>query len=180
MKYFDHILPNTSFRMQLIIIFGLGLLTLTIVSTMVISTLSSHSIEERMIDEGNSLTTTLAAQSTLALLYESEDAALDNIKIILNFPDVKAAEILDASLISLASSGEKLRAITDDYRDHTILVLIHEDNLYWEFLSPVYSGNIETTDNPFDDTTEDKALLGYVRLVIRVSNVALGRSQLLM
>ena len=166
MKFFDRILPNTSFRMQLIIIFGIGLLSLSIVSTMVISNISSRSIEKRLIDEGNSLTSTLASQSTLALLYESEDAALDNIKTILSFPDVKAAEILDVSLISLASSGNILRPVTDEYRDHTNLILIHEDNLYWEFLSPVYSGSPKITDNPFDDTTEGKALIGYVRLVM--------------
>ena len=146
MKYFDRILPNTSFRMQLIIIFGLGLVTLSIVSTMVISNLSSRSVEDRLVDEGYSLTTTLATQSTLALLYESEDTALDNINTILSFPDVIAAEILDASLVSLASSGDVLRAISDDYRDHTSLILIYEDTNHWEFLSPVYSGNIEVTD----------------------------------
>ena len=152
--------------MQLIIVFGLGLIILSIVSTMVISNLSSNSVEDRLVDEGYSLTTTLATQSTLALLYESEETAMDIIKTILSFPDVKAAEILDASLASLARSGKDFQAISNDYHSHTSLVLINEDDNQWEFLSPVYSENLNIEDNPFDDTLEDKVLLGYVRLVM--------------
>lgn len=171
MKHLDRMLPNTSFRNQLIIIFGLGLLSLTIVSTLVISNLSSRSVEERLVNEGYSLTSTLATQSTLALLYESEDTALENINTMLSFPDVTAAQILDISLTPLGSSGTGLQEITAEYRQQTALILLYEDRNHWEFMAPVFSGNLENTESPYAETTDEKVLLGYVRLVMSKSTL---------
>ncbi len=166
MKYLNRILPNTSFRNQLLLIFSLGLLVLTIVSTLVISTLSSRGVEERLVSEGFSLANTLASQSTLALLYESEENALDSIKTIMRFPDVLAAEILDAKLVPLGTTGENLQIITPEYAEHTNIVLIYEDETQWEFLSPVYSSNRQNTSNAYQNTQVEQSLLGYVRLVM--------------
>ena len=166
MKWFSRKVLNTSFSSQLMIIFSVGLMLLMTISTIVISTLSSQGVRERLVEEGLSLTGTFATQSTLALLYESEDTARETIDTFMMFPDVLGVEILDIKFNVLGSEGETLTPFNGDNQNLESLKLLADEEHQWIFISPVYTGSIEQSENPFGEISTQKELIGYVRLAM--------------
>ncbi len=154
-------LKNISFRNQLGIIFSLGMLLLALISSIVISELTSQKLRERLIGEGLKLTESFAEQSTLALLYSSEDSATEAAVVIKAFPDIEAVEITDVRERILFSD------LPDGYSrgaHSTELALFQETPEAWHFDSPVYSGS--GADSPFANVADGPELIGHVRVMM--------------
>ncbi len=164
-------LEKYRFRHLLSFIFATGIMLLALVTTFVVSKVSSEAMRNRIIDDGINLTSSLAEQATLALLYESEENASAASNIYLGFPDVEGIEIYKANLVSLYIVGdiESHEIPPAELPDHAKLYLEKDDT--WEFLAPVYTGAAEQdeTDPLFfvEDSNEEveKEVIGYVRFV---------------
>ncbi|WP_086931925.1 response regulator [Agarilytica rhodophyticola] len=173
------------FQHQLSIIFSAGILILAFVSTLVISNVSSRAMYKRIVSEGLKLTETFAEQSTLALLYQSHDGAAEVSDVFLSFPDVLGVEVIQRDMTVLYNVGKYSKK-----QDSKLLLpgessLLSEDSRGWEFVSPVYTGREQESqqdDEGLDDVfyedqdleiesdgisvDDDKQLIGYVKLYI--------------
>ncbi len=154
-------LKNISFRNQLGIIFSLGMLLLALVCSIVISELTSQKLRERLVGEGLKLTESFAEQSTLALLYSSEDSALEAAAVIKAFPDIEAVEIRDIGDRVLYSD---IPADFSQVSHSPALALFGETPLAWYFDSPVYSGG--AAESPFTVLRGAPELIGHVRVTM--------------
>ena len=176
MKYLTKRFFNISFTHQLMLTFTVGIFVLTLASTWMLTKLSTHIVEQRLVEEGFQLADTFAAQSTLALLYRSSDAASESITSIMTFPDVISASVLDTGLGVIASAGEEAQPLPAGFSLAKDVGLIFENEYIWEFLAPSYSGSVNEASNPFGGGGENsRELIGYVRLTM--SKQILGSMQ---
>lgn len=166
MKWFSTKVLNTSFSSQLMIIFSIGLLMLTAISTVVISSLSSQGVRTRLVEEGLSLTGTFAVRSTLALLYESKETARETTDTFMTFPDIVGVEILDVHFNTLGSEGLILDPLTEEQRQLQELKLLVDHDERWEFFSPVFTGIVDSAEDPFGQVATSREVIGYVRLAM--------------
>lgn len=160
-RFFD-----TSFKRQLLVIFTLGFILLTVTSTLILTKISGNAVEKRLIEEGLKLTGTYSAQSTLALLYGSPEVARETSETIMTFPDILGAEILDTNLLPIGSAGEKLKIVKKEHMLSKEAMLIAENEHYWEFFAPAYTGISEKSPSPFEEEVTEKELLGYVHMTM--------------
>ncbi|MFA7555631.1 MAG: EAL domain-containing protein [Spongiibacteraceae bacterium] len=167
MKYSVKNSFDISFTHQLMATFTVGILVLTLGSTWMLTRISTHIVENRLVEEGYQLADSFAAQSTLALLYQSSDEAADSIASIMTFPDIVSASVLDSDLGVIASVGEKPQQLLGQLSLPEDVGLIYENKKIWEFLAPSYTGNSDDVNNPFSDSGEGgRELIGYVRLTM--------------
>jgi len=160
-RFFD-----ASFKRQLLIIFTVGFILLTVTSTLILTKISGNAVEKRLVEEGLKLTGTFSAQSTLALLYGSPEVARETSETIMTFPDILGAEILDTNLLPIGSAGEKLKVVKKEHMLSKEAMLITENEHYWEFFAPSYTGTSEKSPSPFEEEVSEKELLGYVHLTM--------------
>lgn len=81
------------FRHQLGVIFVVGIIVLTLITSFVVSKVSTVIITKQQIQQGLQVTESLANQSELALLYQSAESARDIAESAINFPEVKGIRI---------------------------------------------------------------------------------------
>ncbi len=177
------------FQHQLSIIFSAGILILALAATFVISKVSTDAMRERIVDESYQLTQAFAEQSTLALLYQSEDSAAEVTKIFLSFPDVVGAKILEKNMALLHASGHHNTDNINFLATPQTPVLLSEDSDAWTFIAPVYTQfskqplagyqDIDSLGGDFDenqigdlvldsasDADPDRETVGYVKLFV--------------
>jgi diguanylate cyclase (GGDEF)-like protein len=161
-------LMRTGFRQQLVLTFTIGILLLAVVSSLAISELSSRTVRDKLIEEGRQATESLAAQSTLALLYRSADNAKDAVQATLAFPDIIGVAIYDPQHKVLVSEGEEALPDGVDATWPQVLQLERETEHAWYFFAPVYTGRAaeEGDESPFETSSFEPQLIGYVRLVM--------------
>lgn len=167
---------NIGFRHQLGIVFSFGIFLLAVITTIVVSNVSSSAMRARILSESIKITQTLAEQSTLALLYDSEENAADAVKMFTSFVDVIGIEILNTESSSLYLDGITLSSKSSDNSVPKKSVLSKENSLAWEFTAPVVlskSFEEEPSDeldhlelHYADSQTLAPEVIGYVKLVI--------------
>lgn len=161
---------RTGFRQQLVLTFTIGIICLALFSSLAISNLTSQTLYGKLVEEGHQVTSTLAKQSTLALLYHSADNARDAIQAALDFPDVRGVAIYDLKHQVLLAEGEKaLPSEKDEDRQWPReLQLDHETAQAWYFIAPVYarSDSLDRQQSPFIIDPPKPELIGFVRLVM--------------
>ena len=94
-----------SFRQQLLLTVSLGIFCLALASSFVISNFSNRAVRDRLVEQGRQVTGSFAMQSTLALLYQSPENALEAARATLEFPDVHGVAIYDTGYRALLSRG---------------------------------------------------------------------------
>ncbi len=160
-------LMRIGFSQQLALTFTVGILLLAVVSSLAISKLSSETVRDKLISEGLHATESLAAQSTLALLYWSSDNARDAVQTTIAFPDITGVSIYNSEYVTLLTEGEQglPDGVISTWSSETKLELDVENA--WYFIAPVYAGTpLENQDeSPFDSVIYEPELIGYVRLV---------------
>ena len=155
------------FKTQLTLVFVVGILLLASLTSLVVSKISSGIIEENQVLQGMQVTESLARQSEVALLYQSEESARDIGKNAVNFPGVKGIIIeTDKSdllfNIGITSLGlPDQQTITEKANE---LSLVAESENFWKFTSPVYTSNGESNLN-IDEADEERVLLGYITVI---------------
>ena len=174
--------PNPIRSLSLQHLIGLSftacVLVLAITSSLVISQQSGETVQRRLQDEGMQLVGSLAAQSTLALLYGDTESASQAATRFLAFPDVIAVELLNTDGKRIyASAG----ATTQEHfiSAPTTATLTGSDADTWTFEAPVWSGAAEG-GSPFADASGSSAreLLGSVRLVMSRQTLSSMRGEI--
>src|SRR6218665_2291949 len=89
-------LHRMTFQRQLSIAVTIGVFFLALFSSMASAWQGSRQIKDTLMRQGAHIATSLATQSTLALLYASSDNASDAVNAALTFPDVLRVEIRKA------------------------------------------------------------------------------------
>jgi len=168
-KQFSHIFSRLSFRQQLMLTFTLGIVCLAVISSIVISTITEQRLTKQIFDQGSNVTTTIADQSTYALLVQSIDTARDVADPALSFPDVTGVTILTPDNKVLYHTGDETTPSTGERLP--VLGVDHpyqENNDAWYFSLPVYAGGGESDiDDPlFGDSDSKRELIGFVQVAV--------------
>ena len=154
------------FRHQLGVIFVVGIIVLTLITSFVVSKVSTAIITKQQIQQGLQVTESLASQSELALLYQSAESARDIADSAINFPEVKGIRIE-------TEKREELYQLGDQYPDTVFIsadiqspTLIAENSGYWLFSAPVRS--TQDYDNQLNILPDDMEsfLLGHITVLV--------------
>jgi diguanylate cyclase (GGDEF)-like protein len=162
------LLRKTSFRSQLSIMVGIGVLLLALLSSLAISWQSSREIRQNRQQQGQHLADSLARQARLALLYDSSDNASDALSGVLAFPDVVRVEIHspDGRLLTAHDSAGATLAVADEAPPANLsssAFIEAEDSEAWRFVAPVRTAD---STSPFEMEEKLGQTLGYVRVVL--------------
>ncbi len=157
------LLRRMTFQRQLSIAVTIGVLCLALFSSMASAWQGSREIRDTLMRQSLRVATSLAAQSSLALLYGSADNASDAINATLAFPDVLRVEIrkADGGLLSARglAGADKAKAPLPKPRE---AYLEDDSEGTWRFVAPVWT---KPTATPFDVVAPPEEFLGYVRVV---------------
>lgn len=157
-------LDRLKFRQQLVLIFIVGILLLTPVTSFVIGRVSNNILLKQLLAQGQQITATLVQHSKLALLYESDFAARESVKFISGFPDITVLEIRSSNgNVLFDNTSTTPNHFKPDYAAASQLKS-YEFEDQWIFISPVMSAS-DIDDSlaiDLDDTKGAQTLLGYV------------------
>ena len=142
---------------------------LAAVTTLVFTEVSSREMRAYILEGGLKLAENLANQSTLAILYESQETAAEVAGSFMAYPDVTGVDIYTSAGAEVFHAGESVALDHLSLSKADAVSLYKEDDDFWYFISPVLSGGqsaeqAETLDSmhaKFESET-----LGYVGLVI--------------
>ena len=168
------------FRHQLSLIFVSGIFVMALATSLAVSKISSQIVRDREILQGLEIIRSLAKQSELALLYQSKESAKDLGTRALNFPGVKTILISTETGAVLHAGGE----VSDNVPLYTpkIEKMVHEDEHYWVFSSPVVAG--ESEDSVWGELYEENSerqqeILGYITVRMGKDTVLLMERSIL-
>ena len=159
------LLHRLTFQRQLSIAVTIGVIALALFSSMASAWQGSRQIRETLMRQGAHIATSLASQSTLALLYASSDNATEAVNAALTFPDVLRVEIRKADggvLISRGVAGSTSGTMPIPQLHPKEAYLEAETDDAWRFVAPVWTKPAET---PFEVVAPNEEFLGYVRVV---------------
>jgi signal transduction histidine kinase/ActR/RegA family two-component response regulator len=156
-------LRDNTFRRQLTMAVGAGVVILALCSSLVSSWQSSRQIRLTLLGQGAGLAVSLAASSDLALIYAAPENAHDAINSVFSFPDVIAVELRDAEGHLVVSRGP---GMSEGARHAPTAIqpgLELETAQSWRFVAPVWAPRSSAT--PFEVTQPSAKLLGSVRIL---------------
>ncbi len=159
----------SGFRKQLVLTFTIGIACLALVSSIAISSLSSQTVRAKLVEQGRQVAETFAAQSTLALLYQSPDNARNAAQTTLAFPDIQGIAIYDPEHRVLLSEGDVAVPPDGSGRAWPREVQLEQETRHaWYFVAPVYVGQDDTDqdESPFVTQAPVPELVGFVRVVM--------------
>ena len=171
--------PGMKFRNQLSLIFVVGILVMAVTTSIAVSNISSQIVRDREIQQGLQVTDSLAKQSELALLYHSKESAKDIVDTALNFPGVKAVSIVTETGTVLHIGGEVVAQVP--FYKPSVAKMVHEDNDYWSFSSPVVAGASQDSvwGELYGEDVEKEVSLGYVTVLMGKDAVILMEQSIL-
>jgi signal transduction histidine kinase/ActR/RegA family two-component response regulator len=156
-------LRESTFRRQLSLAVGGGVVVLALCSSLVSSWQSSRQIRLTLLGQGTGLAASLAASSDLALIYAAPENARDAFASVFAFPDVIAVELRDAQGRVVVSRGPGMSDSTPSVPAAVEPGLELETERSWRFLAPVWVPR--GTASPFEVTPPSPKLLGWVRIL---------------
>jgi signal transduction histidine kinase len=166
-----------SFRRQLLSIVTVGVICLALIASITTAWVTSNRVRTLLIAQGLQITGSLADQSILSLLYESEENAMEPLNAILGFHDIRQAGIFDKNFKALLVQGPQREPLHPGLKEWSgdKPALAEETSSAWHFISPVFSEQVEQgsdhENSPFVVSTPEKELLGY-------AYVAMGKTAL--
>ena len=174
-RWFDRL----QFRRQLSVIFIVGIIVLTLITSFVVSKVSTVIITEQQIKQGLQVTESLASQSELALLYQSAESARDIAESAINFPEVKGIRIMTEKSEELFQLGKVYPDIDQVEVKVKSPTLVVEDRNFWLFSAPVMS--TQDYDNQLNILPDDQVsfLLGYITVLVGKDTQLLMQSGIL-
>lgn len=154
-----------TFRRQLSLAVAFGVLCLALLSSVVSAWQGNRQIFDTLKQQGMSVATSMAAQSSLALLAGSPDNAAQAVAATLAFPDVLRVELCNADgsvLVGRGTAGVEVGGLpmTKPYPHSAYLERETEET--WQFVAPVWT---KSEASPFEVVGSQEAFLGYVRVV---------------
>ncbi|MFM8900417.1 MAG: ATP-binding protein [Burkholderiales bacterium] len=175
-RWLSRFVRTSTFRQQLSVGVALGAVVLVLSISLLTSWLSGQHLRRVLMEQGERITATLAANSSLALVYAAADNAADAVRSTLLFPDVTAVEVRNPSgrLLSVTEqldSYQRLEA-PPTFVPASGTRTERETDREWSFIAPVWT---QPAVSPFDVQERPPELLGYVRVVL--SKATLKRTQ---
>lgn len=171
--------PKPSFRTYLLSIVAIGIFCLAIIASLTTAWVTSKQTRGQLVTQGIKVTDNLAKQSILALIYLSEDNALEPLQNVIGFPDVDHAAIYDPDLnllFTLEKETFPKRDLLPEMIKAPTALLIGEDDNRWHYLAPVQYGIDETDgDDAFQDVpirNESTEVLGYAYVSMNKSTLS--------
>lgn len=153
-----------SFRNQLVIFTGLGLVIFSLVTSLLIAWLISGMAKGYMTSNGVQVTMGLSEQSVLAALTESEENGEGAINQVRQFPEVTASKIILPSGKVLIQQGD-FEVSTEIEQLETIeeSQLLYENESYWVFAAPIVlaASEGEEEEEEFEIENQEEQTIGY-------------------
>lgn len=157
---------SISFNKQLLNIFGVSVVVLVVVTSVITGWKTSQVLRSNTINTGQQLANNFAEQVVLALLTESQENAQEAIDRILGFQSVNGVAIYNSDGIALISS----QAVSDEFVKSTIdKFTSNSDTLYENKDEWIFSAPSILIDEQYDDELVDpvdelstQQTLGYV------------------
>jgi signal transduction histidine kinase len=131
---------------------------------------SGQRAAEQMVAQGLRVVETLADQSVLSLLYESEENAEKPIEAVMSFPDVEQAGVFKRDLTALLAIGHQKIPLSGLAPENIkTATLLEDNNQAWHFIAPIVTHQreelfpTEELSPPAGTITE---VIGYAYVVI--------------
>lgn len=157
-------LDHLKFRQQLILAFCLGIFILAPITSFIIGTVTNGILIKQLHEQGQQIAQTLAAQSKLALLYESDYAAEESVSFVSGFPDLSVLDIRTADGKRLFMGELAETQISNIDYAQIYRLKSYEHSTEWIIVAPVYS--VSDLDDNLDisgeENSDNETLLGYV------------------
>lgn len=144
-----------SFRNQLVVFTGLGLVIFSLVTSLLIAWVVSGMANTYMTNTGLQVTMGLSEQSLVAALAESSDNGEAAIAQVQQFPEVTAAKIILLSGKTLLQDGD-FDTLIDIARLEALSTaeLIDENENFWVFAAPILMEQSEEEDDLEEEDEE--------------------------
>lgn len=159
------LLRRMTFRRQLSLAVALGVLCLALLSSVVSAWQGNQQIAETLRQQGLRVASSMAAQSTLALVAAAPENAVSAVDATLSFPDVLRVEVCNPDggvLIARGTAGVKASALPIPKPFPRDAFMERETDDAWQFVAPVWT---KSASSPFDVVDAPEVFLGYVRVV---------------
>jgi len=159
-------MARQTFQRQLSICFTVGVFGLAVFTSMVSSWQGSRQIHDTLLAQSMGIASSLAQQSSLALLSSTPDNAREAMAATLAFPGVMRVELRDADGGVLLARGQLPGTVhvapSNPQPPTQEASLLSEDEEVWQFMAPVWTRPVAT---PYDVIEPQPQYLGQVRLV---------------
>ena len=152
-----------TFQQQILISYSIGVVVLAVVGSLLISWVSINTLTQRFLEESKALVTSLAQESALALLYESQEMAEETAQVYLGFPDIQSAYVLDTNTHVLASLGD---STSGNHTTEVETLSITETAHAWQLSAPIRSQWSESDELEGDINASEGERLGTAVLVV--------------
>ncbi len=158
-----------TFQRQISVLFSVGVLCMALLASLASSWLGGRQVKDTLTQQSAGLASSLASQSTLALLSASPDNASDAVRATLAFPGVLGVEIYrqDGRLL-IAKGNLPSMPRPAPGRDMPVprsgmeAIMEGETEDTWSFVAPVWTRPVES---PLEVVASTPEFLGYVRVV---------------
>ena len=169
MKFRHKNTVKRSLRKQLLLMFAFGMLSLALIVSISTAWVTGEQIRNQLISESLQITSALANQSYLALIYESGENAMDAVTTTLSFPNVTGVAILDKNRKPLLIKGKYdpqafVYPALDTLGESA--ALLSEDDKAMSFVAAVYQPENSNPYAMFADEGKGRELLGLVHVVV--------------
>ncbi len=154
-----------TFRRQLSLAVALGVLCLALLSSLASAWQGNQQIFDTLKQQGLRVTSSMAAQSSLALLAGAPENAANAVQATLSFPDVLRVELCNADggvLMARGTAGVEVTGLPMPRPLPHEAFLERETDDTWQFVAPVWT---KAEASPFDVVAPKETFLGYVRVV---------------
>jgi diguanylate cyclase (GGDEF)-like protein/PAS domain S-box-containing protein len=158
-----------SLSKQLLLMFASGMLSLALIVSISTAWVTGEQIRSQLINESLQITSALANQSYLALIYESGENALDAVTTTLSFPNVTGVAILDKNKKPLLTKGEYDPRAYEFPALDTLgesATLLNETDNTMSFVAAVYQPENSNPYAMFANDDTGRELLGLVHVVV--------------
>lgn len=172
---------SLKFRHHLIGLFALVLVLLAAGMYLAVNNVSNRIISAHLVKQGLQLADIVSNKSKLALLYQSEELALEAAQSIAEFPDTTVLAITDIDTTVLyRDTLFNDKAYPGLPRTVDALQTFERDNS-WVFITPVFteSKNDEEWDGSYGQQPVKPTLLGYVTVGLSKDTLRLIHGQIL-
>ncbi|MEN9866617.1 MAG: hypothetical protein RL748_2207 [Pseudomonadota bacterium] len=158
-------LHKTGLQQQLTVAVTLGVLVLTLLSSLASSIQSSRQIRQVLLTQGQRIAENLANGSQLSVLYHNGKQAEAAMGITMAFPDVIYAAVYetDGRIITKSSKLSLINFAPSKVLDEQRATLESENPQYWNFIAPVVIEN--QGNSQFEPEQATRQTVGYVRVV---------------
>jgi diguanylate cyclase (GGDEF)-like protein len=161
----NYLPEKLSFKQQLVTVFSIGIICLTLISSLFISSMSSRDVYEQLLHQGQQITLSFANRSKVALLYQSPETAREATLAVMAFPDVVSAAIYTDKHELLYREGAPNAKAAPLWPDDSLRYSETADA--WSFVAPVFAAATaaETADSPFAAAPRPEHV-GYVQVTV--------------